>query len=185
MVETNIPAFTPDSSGPERHQPKMRHRFNRNKRIVIAILVIAIMSVAAAVVIPRKAAPIPSEIVRRVTFPLYYPAALPKGYELARDSFSSTSQVVTYYVRYEGTKKLIFSLQPKPADFDFEGFYLKQLFGAKEILTPIGKATIGTMGETTIASVVSDRTWILIQAPDGIQTAELEAIAKSLTEAQP
>jgi hypothetical protein len=169
----------------ERHSGKNEQRpsrgafsqFKSRRRLIIAGAVVVITAAIGTGVIyqtGRRINQLPETIANQVTFPLYYPAKMPPGFQLDKDSFSATSQVVTYSVTYGDSRNLVVSQQPTPKDFDFEKFYLNSLFGAKEVITPLGKAVIGQIDEAAFASIVTDRTWIIVNAKSGLTAIEME-----------
>jgi hypothetical protein len=128
---------------------------------------------------------IPSEILAAADFPLYYPETLPKGYAADPSSFSIGKDVVTYAFTYGDEDKLAVSLQPIPSAFDFDTFYQKTMGGAVTLKTETGMARIGPMNGIQTISLVADKTWILITAPNGAANKDLVSIASALRPASP
>lgn len=178
-VEPHIPA------GQEQPPPR-----SAGRRLIISLVIVFVVAIIATggIIIYRRSNPsnpLPAAITSQVTFPLYYPAKLPPGFVFDQGSASATPQVVTFSVSHHDGKKLIVSQQPVPPDFDFENFYLNSLFGAKEVITPLGKAVIGQIKDATFASIVTDRTWVIINAPAGLPADQMEQLIKSFAPASP
>lgn len=178
----------PEHSGRSEDQSKLSRPIASRRLVILFAMVVGLVAIISAGVIyqrNRQINRLPETIVSQATFPLYSPAKLPPGFKLNTNSFSATSQVVTFSITYEDNKKLIVSQQPTPSEFDFEKFYMNSLFGAKEVLTPLGKAVIGQIKDATFASVVTDRTWIIINAPAGLPADQMEQVVKSFTPINP
>lgn len=127
----------------------------------------------------RRTSPIPHDITSQVDFPLYYPTELPAGFSLDKNSFTKTNKVVTYVVTYEDDKKLIFNIQARPTNFDFDGFQSK----GKKLKSSLGDAYIGSLGQNTVVSIATSETWVFIGVPSPIDTSALEVILQHLEEA--
>lgn len=95
-------------------------------------------------------------------------------------SFDATSQVVTFSFSYDSGKKLIFTEQPKPEGFDFNNFYEEQLADKRTVDTAVGSATIGLFEGSSFASVVTDKTWVIMRAPSGIDSNSLARVISGL-----
>lgn len=118
---------------------------------------------------------IPEHIINTVSFPVYAPDRELPGFILDEASTSATSQVVTYNYTYDDTKKLIISIQPMSSDID-----PNQFRPTKEFTTTIGKAYIVDLDSRTTAAVVTDESFILINAPSGIAVDAMEQFINSL-----
>lgn len=156
------------------------------KKLLLVIIIIILAAVGGYYLYKQLStpSPIPKSITSSVSFPIYYPSELPKGYKLNTESFNTNGRVVTYYFSNNAGQNISISQQAVPANFDFDNFNKKRILGSKEILTPVGKATIGQSSERNVASVITDKTWILVSAPSDTTAAQLETIVKSLKEAK-
>lgn len=120
--------------------------------------------------------PIPNDISSQVDFPLYYPTELPSGFSLDKSSFRVSKKIVTYIINYDNDKTLIVNVQDKPANFDFESFQSK----GKKLDSSLGDAYVGALGNQTVASIVTTKSWLLIGIPSPIDTASLVVILQHL-----
>ena len=172
-----------EQTGP-RTPRELRIRLPRFRPVILTAGVIAlalVISVAAIVAHGRSHDPLPADIRQEAGFTLYYPAHVPTGFRFDEAKYDPSAKVVTYdYANADGNK-IYFSLQPKPANFDFNDFNKKQLSGAHQIDTPVGTATIGILQPETVSSVVTNKTWILISAGEKVSLDQLEQASKSLT----
>jgi hypothetical protein len=150
-------------------------------RLLIGFVVLAAVAAGGYYMkLPRN--PIPPEVSSQVKFPLYYPAKLPQGYNLDKSSFRGTSQVVFYQaVSSGGAQKIFFSLQPRPADFNFDDFYFKKLSDTTDITTPNGKATIGVYNQGIFGSLVTTKTWVIVTSTDETAQSQVQEILKNMT----
>lgn len=158
----------------------MRSTTKRNIFLLIIFLIIASALTTALLFNYRQTSPIPRDISARVNFPLYYPSEFPSGFRLDTDSFSETNNVVTYTVSYESNKKLIFNIEALPKKFDFDGFNSK----GKKIRSSLGDAYVGSLGNKTVVSITSDKSWLLVGVPSPIDKPNLETMLQSLKESQ-
>lgn len=122
---------------------------------------------------------IPGRVRSAVNFPLYQPANLPRDYTVDSGSFRLNSSVVTFSVQ-NLDKNLVFTEQAKPMDFDFESFYADQFADARTVSTGAGRAFVNDFGDGELASIVTDRTWILVRSPAGISASDFDTILQGI-----
>ena len=155
-------------------------RGNFTKKIILVFSLVGITVFGAYMTIlllhSRPTIPVPRAISSQVDFPLYYPTKFPSGFSLDTNSFSQSNKVVTYTVSYEGNKKLIFNIEVRPTNFDFEGFQSN----ATKISSSIGDAYVGSLGKNTVISITTEKSWIFIGVPSPIDTPALEVILQHL-----
>lgn len=154
---------------------------HRRRALAYLLLVISSVFVLSAIGIIalhlRAPAPsfFPARIKQSVDFPLYYPQDPPAGLTLDKTSFSSTDQVVLYDYIYSGSKRLIVSIQPRTNGVDPSSFN-----PTKQFTTSIGEAYLVSLDTRTTAAIMGDKSWVLINAPDVIDTDTLTAFINSL-----
>jgi hypothetical protein len=157
--------------------------------IFVAAAVILIAGISAVLLVHSKSSAqssgIPNDILTAANFPLYIPEELPKGYALDSNSYSSTREVVSYTITYNKDSKLLVSLQPIPANFDFDTFYEKSMKDASSVSTSVGNAKIGRMNGIETISLLTKKTWVLITAPDGAADRDMSSIVKTLRYVSP
>jgi hypothetical protein len=126
--------------------------------------------------------PLPVKIKQEANFPLYYPTKVPTGFRFDEAAYDTETQVVSYdYSTIDGSK-IFFTLQPKPANFDFNKFNNKQISGGTQIATKFGMATVGVLQKQTVSSIVTDKTWILVGSGEKVNIQQLEQISQDLAE---
>lgn len=166
---------------------KNRIKVKNKKLLFIALALIVLGAISSRYYMQRTKSPIPSNITKTVNFPLYYPnqKKLPVGYKLDTNSFQTPSQnVVVYSVIYSSQKKLVFSLQQKPSTDELASFNKQYLPIHRQVLTQVGTATEGAIGQQTVVSLPADtdNTWIIITGPSDIYgTANLTQVLRALT----
>ena len=154
---------------------------HRVRALIIVGIFLFVSGVAALQGIARANEKIPTEIRAKVDFPLYYPSEVPPGYRIDEESFTATRDVASY--AFDGPdNRVSISVQPKPPGFDFDNFHSKQITGGEPLDTPVGKATIGTLGDRIVSSMVTDRAWILINGPAKTETSVLERLSQRMVE---
>jgi hypothetical protein len=155
---------------------KVRHLIKRPLGIVTAsAIVLALLAAAIWYVVIRETNPFPPTI-RPAGYTLFYPQTLPAGFYVDKASFEQTSTVTTYTVIYDSSKKLIFSIQAKPAGFDFDGLHQD----AKKLKSSIGQAYAGAIDGRTVVSIPTDDSWLLVGVPSDIKTSTLETVLSNL-----
>lgn len=155
-------------------------------------MVLVITAAAASVLLihnQKTKSIVPENIQKSVGFPIYYPdeKKLPAGYSLNKTSFSNPrNNGVTYFVSYDGSKKIVFSAQPKVSDQEMNLFYKSYIPLKTEVKTAIGKAEIGAYNNagkvTTLVSLPTEdsKTWLVITAPADINQSQLKQVLQSL-----
>lgn len=171
--------------------PRIIRRYSTLFFLTTAILVFIVLSLL--VVASRKPriaiSPVPNNISRAVSFPIYYPdqKKLPRGYTLSSNSFSKpVPNGVTYSVLYGHGQKIVFSLQPKPSNNELQGFSSNYIPLHNSYSTPIGQALLGAYNtkvgtETLVSLPTNSNTWIILTAPYNINQDELKQVLSSLT----
>lgn len=119
-------------------------------------------------------------IKTRIDYPIYYPAELPKGFSYQEKSMKPSEIATIYSLRYEKDKKLFISNQPKPKEVIFKDFYDRLLKNKADITSNQGKAVTGSVADQSVGSLVTDKTWVIINAPNGISNKDLTDIVSSL-----
>jgi hypothetical protein len=145
------------------------------------IVVVAVITGAVIFVVRNSQHdPLPADVKQEANFALYYPKEVPSGFHFDQAKYDASTRVVTYDYTTSDGNKLYFSLQPKPAKFNFDNFNKKQLAGAHQTETPVGTATIGILQQETVSSVVTDKTWIIISAGEKVSLDQLDQVSRSL-----
>lgn len=165
---------------PSDHPTKLKsiHKVNllqKKWRILIGVLFIVTVGVVGVYSNNASRSHIPENLVRQISFPIYFPLDVPKGLKLDDESFNVSSQLFIYKFMYESNKPLVITIQPKPVKFDesiIKNADIKSLH--------IGRAYIWYSGENTNTVIVSDDSLISVGAPDGIPDDVLEQFIYSL-----
>jgi len=182
-------------------KPRVVKKIRQNNRKLWIIVVIGGMFLIGGVVgvwflrphpIPAQApvstGPVPAAISHAVNFPVYYPdqKKLPAGYVLDINSFSLPIQNgVAYNVNYDTNKKIVFSVQIKPADTEIQSFNGNYIPLRIDYQTPIGQAEIGAYNnhgdvQTMVSVPTKTNAWIIITAPYNINQDQLKQVLGSL-----
>ncbi|HVS78942.1 MAG TPA: hypothetical protein VHD84_01475 [Candidatus Saccharimonadales bacterium] len=159
-----------------------RRRFFSKMSLAILILIIIIAAAATGWWISRSTSPIPDKISSEVLFPLYYPASLPAGYSIDQNSFDLDNEVVVFGAKNSSGKTIAITEQPKPDNFDFDTFYSQHLSATKQVVTRSGNAVIGLMNTNPVASLATDKTWVIVTFPANMPANNVEQTTESLTE---
>lgn len=123
--------------------------------------------------------PITKEIGSQVDFPLYYPASLPAEFKFEEITYDPEAQAVIY--KYAaGDKRLLFTLQEKSPNIDYNRLRDTQMTDVKEITVPAGQAIMGILEKQLISTVFSANTLIFINATGTSTPQDLETATRSL-----
>ncbi len=167
--------------------PYKYERKNRNKWLIGALAMIIVMAAAAGLFFIQKqksASPVPSNVQKAVNFAIYYPEQkkLPNGYTFNPSSISKpVDNGVTYAVSYGGTKKIVFSIQPKPTDSELQSFYSQYIPLKNDSQTHLGQAEIGVYHDQTLVSLpIINGPWIIVTAPKDVNQDQLKQVLQSL-----
>lgn len=170
-------------------QYRAPRKARNKKKWVFASLVLLILGAGVAdgwLYLHRGTDPVPKSIRQSVSFPIYYPdpKKLPVGYNLNLHSLSASAKAVIYSINYDDGKKLVFTIQKRPTDSELGYFDTKDIPINHKVLTLIGTATVGAIGQQTIVSLPTDGgSWILMTGPAVIDQSSLNAVLRSLTKA--
>jgi hypothetical protein len=107
--------------------------------------------------------------------PIFFPAKLPDGFQVDPHSVITQNGITTYTIKFDKNSDLTISQQAKPGNFDFS-----QLQGETQFTTRYGKAIISPLESATTATLVGDKTWVLLRSPDRISTDDMHTILNSL-----
>jgi len=120
-----------------------------------------------------------------VNFSLFRPASLPTGFIINKQSIQTNGQIVTYSASDKLGHNIVFSIQQRPATFDFDSFYSKSLTSTQRFITNNGEAAIGSAARAgKVGSLVSGDTWVLVTSNYSSLTSEaFQDILKGLTPA--
>jgi hypothetical protein len=106
---------------------------------------------------------VPTSVQAKASVPILYPDKLPSGYKVIQESFNiSAGGIVAYYAEDSSGHRLNFTVQPRPANFDFESFYTKILTNATRFSTPLGEAAVGTANDHLLGSLATTKSWVIV-----------------------
>lgn len=124
-----------------------------------------------------------TELIKGMTsvdYPIYYPSTLPKGFSYEKDSFKPSDIATIYILNYDNGKKLFISNQAVPKEIVFKDFYDRLLENKADVTSSQGKAVTGQIDNTPVGSLVTDKTWVIVRAPSGVEGSVLTDIMSSL-----
>jgi hypothetical protein len=156
------------------------------KRLLIALVGGALLLTAGVagflVLKPRSPWPDPQLTAAKqaVSYPLYYPSPLPKGFSFQKNSTKTSETVTIYTLLYDGNKRMLVSTIPKPAGVQFNDFYNRILTSKQDVVNVAGKGVIGTTNGQLLGSLVTDKSWVTIAAPSGIDTQRMQDVVAAL-----
>jgi hypothetical protein len=95
---------------------------------------------------------------------------MPSGFKLATNSVATPeTNLLNYVIAYDTGKRLFVTEQPRPP-------FMEEVQKKVQFTTYIGKAYIATLGGRTAGFIVTDKTLIIVSAPDKIDDARLRQL---------
>lgn len=152
---------TPKPARTLQTEPKAK---NRKKLIIVMGIMGLIIVSSLSFYFLRSKNPIPENIRKQVTFPVYYPNKLPAGYSLDKNLIRVENGIMFFSLDSKKNQKIIISEQTAPSnppDFDT---IQKAYSSFKKIDVIGGKAIFIISGETPTAILLTNTTLINISA---------------------
>lgn len=150
------------------HQPRPQpaaasHKPRRGRKILAGVIVLAVIAAGGIFAYPRlvQANPFSSDIQTNAGYKLFYPSKLPAGYTIDKTNINLANGVVIYSAN-NGDKRLVFTMQKTPPNFDFNTFYKQQLSNNQQYQTPYGQAVVGKNSDRFLGSLAAGGTWLLV-----------------------
>lgn len=165
---------------------RLRHAHRRRLHIAAivggALIVIAGLTGGAWALMHRSNWPDPQlvAVAKAAAYPIYFPSQLPKGFSDTASSVTNSNGVFIYALTYDGNKKLYVSAVPKPTGVQFDDFYNRILTNKQNVQNTAGTAVIGNANNQPVGSLVTDKTWVTMNAPKGLDTPRLQTLVSSL-----
>ena len=133
--------------------------------------------------------PFSQQLVENIGFPLYYPTKMPAGFKFETKSIEAAEGVVMYVISDDNNKIVSFSMQSQTEGMTTDSAInsLKANKDSRKLNTPVGEGSVGTNEEEklTIANVLTGKTWVLINMPEGtLSNADIDLIFSSLKQAK-
>jgi hypothetical protein len=144
---------------------------------------IAVFVVLAAVILyrfTRSPSPFPASVRKTADFALYYPAELPQGWLVDKNSISASNQLVVYAVTDGKRHKFTVNMQPVARNFDFSSFK-KQYKNGDEFTADSGSAFTAKNALQLVAVVQTpENSLIIINTRSVTAKTELATLVRSL-----
>lgn len=99
---------------------------NNKYKLLILVILVVIATIAATLYLNKNTSrvsvndQIPTSLTKNILFEIYYPSKLPKDFEVNKDSFSFSQEVLTFTATNKNTGNMLtFNEQAKPPNFDY------------------------------------------------------------------
>jgi len=151
--------------------------------VIACATALLLVTIAGRLLLVRDTGSIPYAYTRGLNFALYYPTALPHGYSLDQQSFKRQDDVLIYSIDTPLRKNIAVSEQALPASLparQISSTSPSQIMPEKQLSLKIGAAHIGAWGDTYVADIVTDKTWIILNVT-GITAEEAVDVARAFT----
>jgi hypothetical protein len=160
--------------------PKKHHRAKKRrgfKKVLLTLLILVLLGGLASGYLYIKRQPaaevVPPKVKQQASVPILYPSKLPPGYKVVQSSFNtSAGGIVAYYAEDGSGHRLNFTVQARPANFDFEAFYSRILTNATKFNTPLGEAAVGTANDHLLGSLATTKSWVIVSGNSKAVTAD-------------
>ena len=133
--------------------------------------------------------PFSQQLIENIGFPIYYPTKMPAGFKFEVKSIEAAEGVVMYVISDDNNKIISFSLQSQTEGMTTDSAInsLKANKDSRKLNTPVGEGAVGTNEEEklTIANVLTGKTWVLINMPEGtLSNSDIDLVLSSLKQAK-
>jgi hypothetical protein len=170
---------------------KGKSSFARRSTKIVAIVVGLLILIGAGIVVGLVIAnnvfggvKVPADIAQQAKSPIYLSATLPGTYQVVRGSFLFDENTLVYSAKNASGESIVFTQQPKPADFNFDDFYQQQLTEARTVESGEYASVSGkTKDGKYMLSIVTKDTWIVVSMPVLLSDSDLQIIAKGMKRA--
>jgi hypothetical protein len=128
----------------------------------------------------RTTSILPAHIASSATFPVYLPSDQLERFEIVDDSFMFAENVLLFEMKDQSSElRITVNEQERPNDFSFTDFYDK-VVGATKTNTELGELYVGTFNGGSVASLLTEQTWIILRPQAEMDLAALKALALEL-----
>ncbi len=160
--------------------PRLRFRW------LLATIVTAVLVATVVMLVPRwqnernLRQALPETIQRQANFPLYAPGKLPGGFAVSKEPSRFGSGVVTMALTGPDNKRMVISQQAKPSGFDFDKYHKENIIVRRQYDSPLGPVTIGAFHGQPAASLLADKTWVIVNGLGGVEDSQLAQVIDHL-----
>lgn len=168
-------------------KPVKQRRRGRAKIVITSVTLCLLMAAGGGLAVYQynnqsKLPTIPAAIATKAEMPILYPERLPDGYQIVKSSFNvTTSNVVAFYAEDKSGHRLNFTIQARPANFDFEKFYTQIISNATRFNTSIGEAAVGKANGHLLGSLATTQSWALVTGNnDSVGATNIQTALNSL-----
>jgi hypothetical protein len=161
-------------------EQKMRQpRPIKHRRKILPVIIVFLLLAAAGGGLAyheygqQKPPVIPQSVKTQAKIPILYPKTLPTGYQVVQSSFNvSAGNIVAYYAEDVAGDHLNFTIQARPANFDFEKFYSQSLSNTTRFTTSLGEGVVGTANGHLLGSLATTKSWVIVTGNNDKVTAD-------------
>lgn len=130
----------------------------------------------------QPSSPFSKEVQQSAGITLYFPSKPPTGFKIEIGTITQPEKgVVMFAMTTDDGKRIVMNQQQKPENISLDPLYAV-LKDVKPVQTKYGEVKIGTSEDgITVANVVIENTWIIINSSDGsLNTESLKTIVDGL-----
>jgi hypothetical protein len=130
--------------------------------IIVSVVSAVVLIASFALLQHKNSDPVPNNVKKSSTIPVYYPVKLPVGYSIKGNSFSNNVDVITYFAEDNKNNRIIFSIQKPLSTEEQKDFDKRVLEDRVEVISNVGKAAIGKVNGHITGSLIANKSWILV-----------------------
>jgi hypothetical protein len=147
------------------------------RTLLVGLVVVALFAIVAVwyYKFQSPAIQLPRSAYSHLNFPVYFPVSPPANFTFDESSVSSTPQVLVYAFKFRGDKSVSVSIQPLDPKLDISSFR-----PTREINSAIGQGYLVEYDTRTTVAIVTDKSFVLINSPEGVPSSAMEQFANTL-----
>lgn len=149
-----------------KHRGRRKGRLKKLLFIIFILLVIGSLGSVGYIYYQNRDV-VPKSVLAQANIPILYPAQLPAGFQINKSSFNVTNgNLIAYYADNSAGDRILFTVQAKPSNFDYDTFYSQSLQNADKFTTDLGEGAVGTAQGRVLGSLTTDKTWLIVSGND-------------------
>jgi hypothetical protein len=133
------------------------------KKMLITLVILSVLGGGAALAYAKlyNANPFSEDISSQAQISLFYPKKLPAGYTINKSSIHLDNNVLTYAAA-KADLRLVFTIEPAPANFNFGYFNKQYLTNTQSVSNPYSTAVVGLNKDRYLGNFISGKTWFIL-----------------------
>jgi hypothetical protein len=176
----------PLESQPHQLAKAKKKRRRSYKKFFIVLIILLAVGFTALGIYSYTQGTVPKKVIKESSIPILYPDKLPPGYTINKTSFNvSGNNLITYYAQNSAGDHIIFTVQPKSPNFDYQKFYDQSLQDSTKFSTSLGSGAVGTAQGHLLGMLTTDKTWIIVAGNNkNVDSSKVQLVLKNLKQTE-